>query len=58
MSKFEIYRDNASYYRWRLIASNGEIVASSEGYSAKSHAILSAQKVEAWAKGARIIDLA
>lgn len=33
MSEFEIYRDSAGEYRWRLQADNGEIVAhSSEGY--------------------------
>lgn len=36
MSEFEVYRDEAGEYRWRLRADNGEIVAqSSEGYSRK-----------------------
>lgn len=36
MSEFEIYRDDADEYRWRLRADNGEIVAqSSEGYTRK-----------------------
>ncbi|MBW3537179.1 MAG: DUF1508 domain-containing protein [Actinobacteria bacterium] len=39
MWKFEIYRDAASEYRWRLKASNGRIVADSgEGYSSHSNA--------------------
>lgn len=29
---FEIYRDSAGEYRWRFRASNGEIIASAEGY--------------------------
>lgn len=34
--KFEIYRDDAGEFRWRLKAANGRIVAdSSEGYRNK-----------------------
>jgi uncharacterized protein len=30
--KFEMYRDPTGQYRWRLRASNGEIIASGESY--------------------------
>ena len=33
--KFEIYLDKAKKYRFRLKASNGEIILASEGYSSK-----------------------
>ena len=33
---FEIYKDKAGEYRFRLKASNGEIILASEGYKAKS----------------------
>jgi uncharacterized protein YegP (UPF0339 family) len=33
--KFQVFSDKISEYRFRLIASNGEIVAASEGYQAK-----------------------
>ena len=33
---FEVYRDKADEYRFRLKASNGQNVLSSEGYSAKA----------------------
>lgn len=34
--RFEIYRDNANEWRWRLIAANGHIIAASgEGYRSK-----------------------
>ena len=36
--KFEIYKDKANEFRFRLKASNGEIVLSSEGYKSKSSA--------------------
>jgi uncharacterized protein YegP (UPF0339 family) len=33
---FEVYRDNADEWRWRLVASNGNIIADSgEGYRSK-----------------------
>ncbi|MEM7414756.1 MAG: YegP family protein [Gemmatimonadota bacterium] len=44
---FEIYRDKAGAFRFRLKAGNGETVLSSEGYSAKASAkngIASVQK--------------
>ncbi len=34
--KFEMYEDKAGEYRFRLKAGNGEIIAVSEGYKAKS----------------------
>ena len=33
---FEVYKDKAEEYRFRLKASNGQTVLSSEGYSAKA----------------------
>jgi len=35
--QYVLYRDAAGYYRWRLFASNGKIIADSgEGYVNKS----------------------
>ena len=34
--KFEIYKDKAGEYRFRLKASNGQTILASEGYKAKS----------------------
>lgn len=45
--KFELYQDKAGEYRFRLKARNGEIIAVSEGYKAKSsceNGIASVQK--------------
>ena len=33
--KFEVYKDNAGEFRFRLKARNGEIIATSEGYKVK-----------------------
>lgn len=57
MTRFQIYRDVAGKYRWRLIAQNGEIVAVSEGYTTKYNATRSAQLVKIWARVAVIVDL-
>ena len=34
--KFELYKDNAGEFRFRLKASNGQNILASEGYKAKS----------------------
>ena len=57
MPKFEIYRDRAGEYRWRLKAGNGEIVAVSEGYTTKYSAQRSAENVRAIAPTASIVEL-
>lgn len=37
-AKIKIYRDGAGEFRWRLVASNGRIIAdSAEGYTDKAH---------------------
>lgn len=55
MWKFEIYSDTGGNYRWRLKASNGQIVASSgESFDSKSNATRAAENVKANAGGASI----
>ncbi|MBQ8895963.1 MAG: YegP family protein [Clostridia bacterium] len=34
--KFELYQDKAGEYRFRLKATNGEVIATSEGYKSKA----------------------
>ena len=36
--KYELYKDKAGEYRFRLKAANGEIIGKSEGYKAKASA--------------------
>lgn len=36
MAKFEIYKDKASEFRFRLKAGNGQIILTSEGYTTKT----------------------
>jgi len=57
VSKIEVYTDNAGEERWRLKASNGEIVAVSEGYTTRYAAMQSAQKVKSWSAYATIVEI-
>jgi hypothetical protein len=43
---FEVYKDKAEEYRFRLKASNGQIVLSSEGYDAKTGAMNGIESVK------------
>lgn len=47
-TKFELYKDKAGEYRWRLKHSNGNIIAAaSEGYSSKASALNGIEIVKA-----------
>jgi uncharacterized protein len=46
MAKFALYLDSAGYWRWRLVAGNGEKVAASEAYASYANASRSAQRVK------------
>jgi uncharacterized protein YegP (UPF0339 family) len=35
LGKFEVYKDVAGKFRWRLRASNGQEIASGQGYESK-----------------------
>jgi hypothetical protein len=51
---FQIFQDRAGEYRWRLKARNGEIVATSEGYTTQYSAKRSAELVKQLAPSAII----
>ena len=52
---FKMYRDAKGEHRWRLVASNGRVVADSgEGYKTRTGALHAAQKLIEKASGARI----
>ena len=44
--KFEVYLDKAGEYRFRLKATNGEIIATSEGYKAKASCLNGIESVK------------
>ncbi len=44
--RFEIYRDKAEEYRWRLVAANGKVLADSgEGYKNEGDCLSAIQAV-------------
>ena len=58
MAKFELYRDGRQEFRWRLKASNGEVIAESgEGYTTKASAQNGIASVKKNAEPAEIDDL-
>ncbi|TGL33419.1 YegP family protein [Leptospira perdikensis] len=55
-AKFEIYKDKAGEFRFRLKAANGEIIASSEGYASKQSCENGIASVKNNAAAAEIVD--
>jgi uncharacterized protein YegP (UPF0339 family) len=57
-AEFEVYKDRAGEFRWRLEAANNEIVAdSNEGYSSKASCLHGIEVVKRIAADAPINDL-
>lgn len=55
-SKFELYQDTAGEWRWRLVVSNGNIIADSgEGYASKQGAKRGIRSVKNSAPNAQIV---
>nr|WP_255633261.1 DUF1508 domain-containing protein [Demequina sp. TTPB684] len=53
---FEIYKDKAGEFRFRIKASNGNTLASSEGYKAKASAVSAIDRIKSDALGAQTVD--
>lgn len=52
--RFEVYRDRAGEYRFRLKARNGEIIAFSDGYAAKAGCLDGIESVKKYVSQAEI----
>ncbi len=55
--KFEVYKDTATEYRFRLKAPNGEIIATSEAYTSKAACMNGIESVKKNAPIAEIVEL-
>lgn len=55
--KFEVYEDKGNQYRFRLKASNGEVVAQGESYPTKAGAKEGCEAVQRAASGATIVEV-
>ncbi len=54
--KFEVYTDKAGEYRFRLTATNGQIIATGEGYKAKAGCMNGIESVKKNAPEAEIVE--
>jgi len=55
-ARFEIYKDNAGEFRWRLRAPNSEEIAASEAYESKDGCRTGIESVKKNASEAEIAD--
>lgn len=55
--KFELYKDKAGKFRFRLKAANGQIIAVGEDYESKAAAKNGIESVKKNAAAAEIVDL-
>jgi uncharacterized protein YegP (UPF0339 family) len=56
VGKFEVYKDRADKFRFRLKAGNGEVIAVSEAYNSKSLALGGVESVRKNAPDAKLDD--
>lgn len=54
--KFEVYKDNKGEYRFRLKATNGQIIATGEGYAAKASCLNGVESVRRNAPDAPVAE--
>ncbi|MEM9034008.1 MAG: DUF1508 domain-containing protein [Actinomycetota bacterium] len=55
--KFEVYKDKAGKFRFRLKASNGQIIATGEAYESKANAMKGVESVRKHASDCTVTDL-
>lgn len=55
-AKFEVYKDKAEEWRFNLVAPNGEVIASSEGYTSKDNCLKGVESVKRWATEAETVE--
>jgi len=55
--KFEVYKDKAGKYRFRLKAGNGEVIAQGEAYESKDGCMNGIDSIKKNAPEAEIVEL-
>jgi uncharacterized protein YegP (UPF0339 family) len=55
--KFELWVDKGGDWRFNLKASNGQVIATSQGYSSKASAVNGIESVKANAPGAEVVEI-
>lgn len=56
-AKFELYKDKAGKYRFRLKAANGQTIAASEAYESKTSAKNGIASIKKNAAKAEVVEL-
>ena len=55
--KFELWVDKAGEYRFNLKATNGQVIATSQGYPSKTKALGGIESVKTNAPGAEVVEI-
>jgi uncharacterized protein YegP (UPF0339 family) len=55
--KFELWTDKGGDWRFNLKASNGQVIASSQGYASKASALNGIDSVKTNAPGAEVVEI-
>ncbi|HPJ21887.1 MAG TPA: YegP family protein [Clostridia bacterium] len=55
--KFEIYTDKTGKFRFRLKASNGQVIATGEAYSSKSACLNGVESIKKNAPDAEVVEV-
>ncbi len=56
-AKFEIYKDKKGEFRFRLIAANGQIIATSQGYKTKKSCLNGIESVKKNAPNTEVVEV-
>ncbi len=57
MAKFEVYKDRAGEFRFRLKASNGQVIATGESYKTKAGVLNGIASIKRNAADAAIVEV-
>ncbi|MFD4961066.1 YegP family protein [Microbacterium sp. NPDC058389] len=55
--KFELWVDKGGDWRFNLKASNGQVIASSQGYASKASALNGIESIKTNAPGAEVVEI-
>lgn len=55
--KFEVYLDKAGKFRFRLKASNGQVIATGEAYESKAACLKGVASVQKNASDAQVVEM-
>ena len=55
--KFEVYTDNAGKFRFRLKSSNGQVIASGQGYASKESCLNEIESIKTNAPDAPVVEV-